>query len=63
MTAVLDEMATWGAITVEDLYADLDTWLTETYETDVQTIYNTVVFDETFEKIKQHAIIASEKHE
>lgn len=51
MTTVLDEMATWGAITVEDLYADLDAWLTETYETDVQTIYNTVVFDETFEEI------------
>lgn len=51
MTAVLDEMATWGAITVEDLYSNLDAWLTETYETDVQAIYDTVVFDETFEEI------------
>ncbi|MBR2329850.1 MAG: hypothetical protein IKA40_01250, partial [Clostridia bacterium] len=51
MSAMLDQMATWGAVTVEDLYLNLDAWLTETYDVDVQTIYNTVVFDETFEKV------------
>lgn len=51
MSVMLDQMATWGAVTVEDLYLNLDAWLTETYDVDVQTIYNTVVFDETFEKV------------
>lgn len=51
MDGMLDEMATWGSITLEDLWADMDDWLAEEYQTDIQTLYNTVVNDDTFEKI------------
>lgn len=50
MDIMLDEMATWGAVTLEELWLEMDDFLETEYDTDIQTVYNTVVNDSTFAK-------------